>query len=509
MQVTPQNILPCSIKTKHSKIADPFLMIIFGGGGDLSCKQLIPSIFRLFEGKKIQQFTAIGIGRTPMTDIQYRDKLKNCLKHTLKSKFNDHQWKKFSANIFYLIGDANQLALYQELCNRISAFKKQYKKNSIIYYLSVQPSLVCTIVNSLSREKLCRNEANSKIILEKPFGHDRKSALALNKKLSSAFDEQQIYRIDHYLGKQTVQNILFFRFGNTIFEPLWNRNYISHIEITVSESIGIENRGTFYEETGIIRDMVQNHIMQLMALVTMEPPVGFDADLIRDEKVKALQSVRILDKASLKEHMVIGQYGRGKIGNKMVPAYRDEPHVNPHSNVPTYFAGRFFIDNWRFGGVPIYVRTGKRLARQLTQIVIQFKHPPLKLFQDSCDSIDPNRLMITISPHEKISLQFGVKSPGAINCAYPVNMVFDYQNAFKIVPYSAYARLLLDCIKGDLTLFARHDGIDTMWSIIDPILSYAEKCSIHNQCVRYPAGTWGPTQANQLIEQDGFQWINE
>jgi glucose-6-phosphate 1-dehydrogenase len=509
MKITPQNLLSCPSAAKQSKIADPFLMIIFGGGGDLSCKQLIPSIFRLFEGDKIKQFTAVGIGRTSLTDINYRDKLKSCLKEKLKSKFDEKKWKIFAKNIFYQAGDASDPKLYKGLCARIAAFKKQYKKNSIIYYLSVQPSLVCTIVNSLSSAKLCRTETNAKIVLEKPFGHNRKSAAELNKRLSLAFDEKQIYRIDHYLGKETVQNILFFRFANTIFEPLWNRNYISHIEITVSETIGIENRGAFYEETGIIRDMVQNHIMQLLALVTMEPPVGFDADLIRDEKVKALQSVRILDKAALKEHMVIGQYGRGKVGKKILPAYRAEAHVNAKSNVPTYFAGRFFIDNWRFGGVPIYVRTGKRLAKQLTQIVIQFKHPPLKLFKESCENVDPNRLMITISPHEEIALQFGVKSPGSMNCAYPVNMVFDYQNAFKTVFYSAYERLLLDCMRGDLTLFARHDGIDAMWSIIDPILSYAEQCSVHNQCFSYPSFGWGPKQADQLIEQDGYTWINE
>ena len=509
MKITPKNLLVCPSKVKQIKIADPFLMIIFGGGGDLSCKQLIPSIFRLFTGEKIRQFTAIGIGRTRLTDISYRDKLKACLKHKLKSKFNDKLWKEFSENIFYLAGDVSETELYKSICTHINDFKKQHKKHSIIYYLSVQPSLVYPIVSALSQANLCRTEANSKIVLEKPFGHNRTSAAALNKKLSLAFDERQIYRIDHYLGKETVQNILFFRFANTIFEPLWNRNYISHIEITVSESIGIENRGAFYEETGIIRDMVQNHIMQLLALVTMEPPVGFDADLIRDEKVKALQSVRILDKAALKEHMIIGQYDKGKVSNKIVPAYRAEAHVNAKSNVPTYFAGRFFIDNWRFGGVPIYVRTGKRLAKQLTQIVIQFKHPPLKLFKESCKTVDPNRLMITISPHEEIALQFGVKSPGSVNCAYPVNMVFDYQNAFKTVFYSAYERLLLDCIKGDLTLFARHDGIDAMWSIIDPILSFVEQCKDHHQCFLYSAGSWGPKQANQLIEQDGFQWINE
>jgi glucose-6-phosphate 1-dehydrogenase len=507
MKITPQHLSACSLENVTSKIANPFFMIIFGGGGDLSRKQLIPSLFRLFEGKKIDQCLLLGIGRTQLTDIQYRNRLRTYARQKLKSKFNAALWKKFSSRIRYQVGDVNQPELYRLLCKEITAFKKKHKENSIIYYLSVQPSIVDTIVTSLSAAKLCRAEKNTKIVLEKPFGYNQASARALNKKLLGAFDETQIYRIDHYLGKETVQNILFFRFANTIFEPLWNCNYISHIEITVSESIGIENRGVFYEETGIIRDMVQNHIMQLLALVTMEPPVGFDADFIRDEKVKALRAVRIFNQAQLKHHMVLGQYSSGKINNKSVIAYRKEPKIPSHSNVATYFAGRFFMDNWRFGGVPIYVRTGKRLAKQLTQIVIQFKHPPLKLFKKPRHMMDPNRLIIKISPREGMDLQFGVKSPASVDCAYPISMVFDYQHAFNFVFYSAYERLLLDCIRGDLTLFSRADGIDAMWGIVDPLIKYAEHCRQSCRCFLYPAGSWGPKEADRLIEQDGFHWF--
>jgi glucose-6-phosphate 1-dehydrogenase len=488
---------------------DPFFMVVFGGGGDLSRKQLIPSVFRLFQGGNIKQFSAVGIGRTVYTDDQYREKLKKNVQHKLQSEFQLDVWRRFEKNIFYRSANIDNPELYQQLCQRINAFKKQYPINSIIHYLAVQPSLVETIVNALLYAGLCRQEKTAKIVIEKPFGHDQDSARALNAKLSEAFDEDQIYRIDHYLGKETVQNILFFRFANNIFEPLWNQNYISHIQITVAESIGIENRGAFYEEAGVIRDMVQNHIMQLLALVSMEPPVSFDAQFIRDEKVKALKSIRILHADELKKHMVIGQYTRGTVKHEPAAGYREEINVNPQSHVPTYFAGKFLIDNWRFSGVPIYVRSGKRLARHLTQIIIQFKHPPLKLLEKTCGIMDPNCLIITIAPHEQIALRFGVKSPGSLNCTYPVNMLFDYQQAFKTVFYSPYERLLLDCMKGDLTLFARHDGIDAMWGIIDPVVACAEDSMKDDVCFLYPAGTWGPEQANYFIEKDGYRWLDE
>jgi glucose-6-phosphate 1-dehydrogenase len=346
----------------------------------------------------------------------------------------------------------------------------------------------------LSKKHLCREKKDAKIVIEKPFGKNKKTSHELNKNLLKAFDEKQIYRIDHYLGKETVQNVFFLRFGNTIFEPLWNRNYIENVQITVFEEMGIDRRGVFYEQSGIIRDIVQNHIMQLIALTAMEPPSDFKAESLRDERVKILKSIKRVKK----KDFIIGQYEKGVIDKKRVKGYLDEENISKNSKTPTYFAGKFFIDNWRWEGVPFYVRTGKRLKKRVTEIAIHFKHPPLKLLGHVCGELEQNNLIFSIYPNQKISLLFNVKFPGMENAPYPVDMVFDYKKTFKVEPPLSYERLLIDLMKSDLTLFARQDGVETMWSIVDPII----ESSKGKKLFKYRAGSLGPNISSLLQKED-------
>jgi glucose-6-phosphate 1-dehydrogenase len=461
-----------------------FTIVIFGGAGDLSKRKLLPALFHLYQQKLITKFSIIGLGRTKISDSKYRDLAKNAVKKISDKTFNEKNWHRFSQNLFYESLNITEEASYKILCNRVHEFFAKNQSNNLIYYLAIPPSTVPKVVEMLALRNMCRHEPNAKIIIEKPFGKDKKGAIKLDATVLKEFDEHQVYRIDHYLGKETVQNIIFFRFGNNIFEPLWNRNYIDHVQITVAESIGIENRGRFYEETGVIRDIVQNHLMQLLSLIAMEPPVGFDADLIRNEKATVLRAVRPLT------NVVLGQYNN----------YRKEQEVKAHSKTPTYFAGKFYIDNWRWAGVPFYIRTGKALANKKTEIIIEFKHPPLKLLGRVCDIIPPNTLTICIQPQEQISLSFSVKYPGTANRPHPVDMQFNYQDAFKIKLPEAYERLLLDCMKGDQTLYARQDEIELMWGIVDPVINNPPKLTI------YKTGSQGPKAAEQLIKKDRKKW---
>ena len=458
----------CEIKLSDLQIKG-FTLVIFGGAGDLSTRKLLPALYSLYQQKLIKNFAILALGRTKMSDVKYR----NVIAKALPDKKN---WQQFKQNLFYVN--------YETLCNRIHESFTKIKSNNLLYYLAIPPNTVPKVVEMLALKNLCRHEPNAKIIIEKPFGKDKKAAIKLNKCILKEFDEQQIYRIDHYLGKETVQNIMFFRFANNIFEPLWNRNYIDHIQITVAEKIDIEKRGRFYEETGVIRDIVQNHIMQLISLVAMEPPVGLTADLIRNEKAKVLRAIRPL------KDLVLGQYD----------SYHKEKDVATTSKTPTYFAGKFYIDNWRWSGVPFYIRTGKSLAKKTTEIAIQFKNPPLKLLGGVCDIMQPNTLIISIQPQEKISLGFSVKYPGTINRPNVVDMIFNYADAFKIKLPEDYERLLLDCMKGDQTLYARQDEIELMWEAVDPTINKPSKLS------SYKRGSQGPKFAEKLIEKDKRKW---
>jgi glucose-6-phosphate 1-dehydrogenase len=498
----------CDFQVQEFKIK-PFALVIFGGTGDLTKGKLLPTLFHIFrEGELPKEFSILGIARSKMTDDQYRDLIKKAIQESDEEPLEESRWTEFSHHLCYLSADSSKDETYTSLCKKLDQLTGQFARDSrdVIYYLAISPQLAPVVIEGLKRNDLCRGAFNTKIIVEKPFGKNQRSAVELNKILTDAFEERQIYRIDHYLGKDTVQNIMFFRFSNDIFEQLWNRHHIDCVQITVAEALGIENRGAYYEQAGVVRDMVQNHILQLIGMVAMEPPVGFEADYIRDEKLKVFLAFQPFRESDIDQFMVRGQYGPGKVNGKEVRGYQEEEEVAPDSNTPTFFAGKFHIANWRWAGVPFYIRTGKRLTKRITEIAIQFKHPPLRLFGRTCDTLDPNILLLTIQPEEKISLRFGVKYPHSENQIHTVNMVFSYQETFKMRYYHPYERLLIDCMKGDLTLFVREDAIEAMWHIVDPIIARWENIP-PDHFPNYAAGTWGPEEANLLLERDGRHWI--
>jgi len=486
----------------------PFGMIIFGGAGDLGQRKLIPTVYGIFDdGELPEAFAVLGVGMPAMSDEEYRGLMKEAVRRSGEVSFSEEQWTLFARHLHYVSGGFDDESAYRSLQEKLESLGDECS-GSVIYYLAVPPVVTPVIVEKLRDLGMCGVGAGAKVVVEKPFGRDRKSAVRLNGILRSAFEENQIYRIDHYLGKETVQNIIFMRFSNTIFERLWNSQYIDNVQITVAEDMGVEHRGAFYEQAGVVRDIVQNHLMQLVALVAMEPPVGFDADYIRDEKVKVFRSMRPMREEEIDRLTVRGQYGSGEVGGERVPAYRQEQSVDPDSGIPTYMAARFTIANWRWAGVPFYVRAGKRLARRVTEVCLEFKQPPLRLFGTACDALEPNILVLTIQPDERILLRFGVKYPRAANKIYPVNIDFRYRDVFGEKMPPPYGRLLVDCMKGDLTLFVRQDGVEAMWDCVDPVIERWEARRAPD-FPNYDAGTWGPKKALDIPGRDGRKWITE
>ncbi len=510
----PEGDLKSSTETRFCEIIpgmvhiDPFTIVIFGGSGDLSKRKLLPTLYHIYIEEDLpDDFSIIGFASTERTDAQYRELIKKALQEFSTDPLDKERWEKFSSHLYYISGGFEDEESYKRLSTKLEDITPPTgkEKKEIIYYMAVQPRYFPEIIKRLSVCNLCKGAFNTRLIIEKPFGRDRKSAIELNRTIADAFDEDQVYRIDHYLGKETVQNIIFFRFANSIFEPLWNRKYIDHVQITVAEDIGVEERARFYENTGVVRDIIQNHMLQLVALVAMEPPVGFEADFIRNEKVKIYNSIRDMDNDYIDNFTVCGQYGEGDINGTGVQGYRSEEGVAPDSTTPTFIAAKLFIDNWRWAGVPFYIRAGKRLKKRITEISIHFKQPPLRLFGSACDSIEPNALILGIQPHEEISIDFGVKHPGSGNRLYPVDMNFSYEEDLNYEPHPAYERLLIDCMRGDKTLFARQDGIEAMWSIVDPMIKAWGERPVP-ELPNYAAGTWGPEKADELIEKDSRKW---
>lgn len=498
---------------RSSRNIDPCVLVIFGATGDLTGRKLAPAIYNLGrDGMLPANFSCVGFARREKTHEAFRDELKTEINSYSRTKPIDETfWKTFQEQIFYHRSEFDSDEGYERLATFLKQLDARYAtRGNRVFYLSVQPKYFPVIVEKLAKHGLIYNPSQvtdrwSRVIIEKPFGHDSDSAAELQKKISGYLDESQIYRIDHYLGKETVQNILVFRFANAIFESLWNYKHVDQVQITVAEDIGIGTRGHFFEEEGLLRDVVQNHMMQLLTLVAMEPPVSLKANAIRDEKVKVLQSIRPLTKADFEQHVVRGQYGPGFIDGKAVVGYRKEEDVDPKSNVETYLAARLFIDNWRWAGVPFYLRGGKRLPKKGTEIAVIFKDAPGVLFNQHGRKNDPNVLAIRIQPDEGIAMKINCKVPGPSSPIQPVKMDFRYGSYFGQSPPEAYERLIWDCILGDSTLFARVDEVEQSWHILTPILKFwAEHPP--KDFPNYPSGSWGPKQADEMIGKDNRSW---
>ncbi len=490
---------------------DSSVLIIFGAAGDLAWRKLIPALYNLcLDNWLPERFAVIGVDGKPMGMDEYCKHLREGVDQFSRRKPENKEWDSFSSQIIeYINGDFDDPKTYEGLADKLKAIGQEWKSRADwVFYLAIPPSLVQMVVKHLGEAHLADDRDQTRLVVEKPFGHDLTSAIGLNQYLTSVFDESQIYRIDHYLGKETVQNILAFRFANALWEPLWDRRYIDHVEITVAETVGVEHRGGYYDKAGALRDMVQNHMLQLLALVAMEPPVSFNPDEIRNKKCDVLRAIRLIPPEQVHLAAARGQYSAGWILGTKVPGYHEEPGVDPDSVTETYAAIKFYVDNWRWQDVPFYLRTGKRLPVRYTDIIIQFKPVPHESFpHSSVVAWQPNRLVLRIQPDEGISLRFLAKQPGPRMVIGPEELRFDYKEGFTRQSPEAYETLLLDVMVGDTTLFMRADQVEAAWVAITPILN-AWAAIRPNDFPNYQAGTWGPESAEALIARDGRSWIS-
>jgi glucose-6-phosphate 1-dehydrogenase len=489
-------------------------MVIFGASGDLTRRKLLPALYNLsLDGLLPGSFAVVGFARSEMTDEQFRQQALEAVNQFSRRPVDPGPWDSFARGLFYASAGSLNLEDFQRLAELVARVDRERNTGgNRVFYLSVPPSAYSGIAQQLGASRLATQGADggsgwARIIIEKPFGRDLETARALNHEVAQVFPEEQVYRIDHFLGKETVQNILVFRFANGIFEPIWNRRYIDHVQITAAESLGVEGRAGYYEEAGALRDMVQNHMLQVLSLVAMEPPIAFEARAVRDEKVKVLRAIRPLRGEDVARYTARGQYGPGWVDGREVPGYRQEPDVDPASTAETYAALKLYVDNWRWAEVPFYLRTGKRLPKQTTEVAIHFKRAPLLLFRDMADpaSLESNVLAIRIQPNEGITLKFHAKVPGISVRIRSVNMDFLYGASFAVEPPTAYETLLLDCLEGDSTLFARRDEIEAAWSLVTGVLDgWRELPPL--AFPNYEAGSWGPQEAQELMATDVRQW---
>jgi glucose-6-phosphate 1-dehydrogenase len=489
--------------------AGPCAMVIFGASGDLTKRKLIPALYNLARERLLpENFAVIGIARRPLTDASFRQKIGEDLKSLLPQPPDPKLWAFLEQRLYYHSGDLKDPKTYAALKELLARCDRDHgTAGNYLFYLATTPDYFAEAVRHLGEAGLTAEDGHwRRVILEKPFGRDLASARALNRDLRQALTERQIYRIDHYLGKETVQNLMVFRFSNGIFEPLWNRRYIDHVQITVAEELGVERRGGYYDTSGALRDMVPNHLFQLTSLVGMEPPASLDGDAIRDEQAKLVKSVRPYSLDDVKTEVVRGQYGPGTIDGQPVPGYRQEPEVPRDSTTDTFVALKLRVDNWRWADVPFYLRTGKRLAKRYTEIVIQFRRAPHLLFRHTAiTACQANQLVIHVQPEEGVSLRFGAKVPGPVVRLGAVTMDFDYQHTFGNRPSTGYERLLYDCMIGDATLFQRADMTELTWGVVAPIQEAWQRAGAGG-LNEYPAGSWGPAAANALLSNDGRQW---
>ncbi len=475
----------------------PTSIVIFGASGDLTQRKLVPSLFNLFrKGRLPKQFRIIGYGGTAFSDEQFRAHLEEGMKQFAPFEFKAEEWGAFIPNLVYQQGRYTDLADFKKLGSLMKSW--EINSGNRIYYMATPPGVFPNIIDLLGlTDQLTEYNGWRRVVIEKPFGTDSESARSLNEQIHKTLSEKQIYRIDHYLGKETVQNILVTRFANTIFEPLWNRNYINHVEITVAEQVGVEHRARFYDSVGVLRDMFQNHLLQLLSLVAMEPPASFDATALRNEKVKVLTSIRPMKEADVIQNTVRAQYN----------GYRTEEGVNPESMTPTYAAVKLQVDNWRWQGVPFYLRSGKKLEQKLSQITIEFKEPPHLLFPNAKEGITPNMLVLYLQPDEGVHWRFEAKVPDTISQLRSVDMEFHYEDSFgkSAIPES-YERLLLDTLTGDASLFTRADEVETAWGLIDPITEAWDASRNNQPLAFYEPGSWGPVEADELLSHDDRKW---
>jgi glucose-6-phosphate 1-dehydrogenase len=482
-------------------------LVIFGANGDLTRRKLIPALYRLAYDRRLAAgFAVIGVSRTPLSDDDFRARmLESVQKYSEDTTFDDDVWRAFAQGLFYMAGDIDDPAMYQRLAARVSEVDQARKTGgNVVFYLSTQPSQYASATLGLGGAGLARGAGWRRLIVEKPFGHDLESAHKLSDELHQVFAESDIYRIDHYLGKETVQNILAFRFGNGIFEPLWNRRYVNHVQITAAESIGVEGRGAYYQEAGALADMIQNHLLQVMATIAMEPSATFRPTSVRDERSKLLRSIHVMSTGEATDHSVAGQYGPASIGGANLPGFRQEPGVRRDSQTDTYAAVTFFVDNWRWAGVPFYVRTGKRLPKRVTEIAIEFNRAPLSIFGPDAGGEPPNLLILRIQPEEGISLKFVSKRPGEGMHLRPVSMDFNYGSSFGERSPSAYETLLLDAIQGDATLYTRQDMVEASWTVVQPIREVW--LNTRFDFPNYACGSWGPEASDRMLARRGHVW---
>jgi glucose-6-phosphate 1-dehydrogenase len=499
---------PLQDPLRFERRVPPCAVVIFGANGDLTKRKLLPALYRLaYERKLTQSFAMIGNSRTAMSDEDFRAKMLESVKQYLEdSPFDENLWAEFSKRLFYLSGDVGSPDLYEALGRKLQEVDETFQTaGNVLFYLSTQPSHYEPVVEQLGAARLNTGKGWRRLVVEKPFGHDLDSAGGLNANIQKVFPESEVYRIDHYLGKETVQNILAFRFGNGIFEPVWNRRYINHVQITAAESIGVEGRGGYYQEAGALRDMIQNHLLQVMSTIAMEPPAYYEPNAVRDERAKLLRAIRIPKAHEVATYAVAGQYGPSRIGGQEILGFRQEAGVAPGAFTDTYAALTFHVDNWRWAGVPFYVRSGKRMPKRVTDIAVSFNQPPVSMFNhDGGVPLRPNMLVVRIQPEEGISLRFLSKHPGGGMRLRPVSMDFNYGSSFGTRTPTAYETLLVDAISGDATLYTRQDMVEASWKVVQPVMDNWSHREF--DFPNYTAGTWGPQESDEMLARNGHVW---